>query len=48
MFTDRFCRAHINSLNNIMAKLCERLEKLSRRTSLVVRIILSKTQGLYS
>ena len=40
MFTDLFCRAHINCSNNNMTKLDYTLEKLLRNSSIIVKFLL--------
>ena len=40
MFTDLFCRAHINCPNNNMTKLYYALEKLLRNSPNIVKILL--------
>ena len=48
MFTDLFCRAHINSSNNNIVKLFSCLENLARSHCVIVKILLSVERRVYS
>jgi hypothetical protein len=48
MFTDLFYPAHINSINNNIAKLYPSLENLVRSPSVIVKILLFLGRRVYS